>query len=69
LPTKPRKSFTTDKPLLTVQEVAILDHCSEKTVRRAIASDQFRALRVGSGDRLIRFDPTDHKTYRNARFA
>lgn len=53
------------KVLLTVQEVALLDCCSEKTVRRAIASGQLRALRVGPGKRLIRINPDDHATYRN----
>ncbi|MDF3384599.1 MULTISPECIES: helix-turn-helix domain-containing protein [unclassified Sulfitobacter] len=57
------------KVLLTVQEVAQLDCCSEKTVRRAIASGQLRALRVGPGSRLIRIDPDDHVTYRNTCFA
>lgn len=68
-----RKSLTKLTPsdlkqpdvLLTVQEVALLDCCSEKTVRRAIASGQLRALRVGPGGRLIRIDPTDHAAYRN----
>ena len=66
MPTKPQKSSSTDNPLLTVQEVALLDRCSEKTVRRAIAAGQLRALRVGPGGRLIRINPADHAAYRNA---
>jgi excisionase family DNA binding protein len=66
MPTKPQKLIRTDDPLLTVQEVALLDHCSEKTVRRAIAAGQLRALRVGPGGHLIRIDPADHAAYRNA---
>lgn len=69
MPTKTQKSSPTDNPLLTVQEIALLDCCSEKTVRRAIALGQLRALRVGPGGRLIRIDPEDHATYRNTCFA
>lgn len=69
-----RKSLTKLTPsdlkqrdvLLTVQEVALLDGCSEKTVRRAIAAGLLRALRVGPGGRLIRIKPADHAAYRNA---
>ena len=35
--------------MLTITEVAELDRCSEKTVRRAIAAGLLAAVRVGSG--------------------
>jgi len=54
------------RTLLTVRDVALLDGCSEKTVRRAIAAGRLRALRVGPGGRLIRIHPADHAAYRNA---
>lgn len=61
------KSGTTDpsRTLLTVRDVADLDKCSVKTVRRAIAAGQLPALRVGPGGRLIRIDPAAHAAYRN----
>jgi excisionase family DNA binding protein len=59
----------TDKPrtLLTVRQVAELDNCSEKTVRRAIATGLLEALRVGPGGRLLRVDPAAHAAYRYAQ--
>ncbi len=58
----------TDQPrqLLTVKEVAALDHCSVKTVRRAIAAGLLEAIRVGPGGRLLRIDPAAHAAYRAA---
>ncbi len=38
--------------LLTVKDVAELDNCSEKTVRRAIAAGLLEVIRVGPGGRL-----------------
>lgn len=60
----------TDLPrhLLTVKEVAELDNCSEKTVRRAIASGLLQAIRVGPGGRLLRIDPAAHAAYRQAHY-
>lgn len=52
--------------LLTVKEVATLDHCSEKTVRRAIAAGFLEAMRVGPGGRLLRVHPAAHAAYRLA---
>ena len=52
--------------LLTVKEVAARDHCSEKTVRRAIAAGLLEAVRIGPGGRLLRIDPADHAAYRRA---
>lgn len=66
MPAQPYKK--TDKPriLLTVREVAELDSCSEKTVRRAIAAGLLEAVRVGPGGRLLRIDPAAHAAYRAA---
>jgi excisionase family DNA binding protein len=49
-----------------VKEVAELDGCSEKTVRRAIAAGLLEAIRVGPSGRLVRIDPAAHAAYRAA---
>lgn len=54
------------EPLLTVADVAALDQCSEKTVRRAIASGRLEAVRICPGGRLLRIDPATHRAYRRA---
>ena len=53
-------------PLLTVREVAELDNCSEKTVRRAIEAGLLEVIRVGPGGHLVRIDPAAHRAYRRA---
>jgi excisionase family DNA binding protein len=58
----PRKIETS--ALLTVREVSVLDNCSEKTVRRAIAAGLLAVVRVGPGARLVRIDPAAHRAYR-----
>lgn len=50
--------------LMSVREVAELDGCSEKTVRRAIAAGLLDVVRVGPGGRLIRIEPSAHRAYR-----
>ena len=50
--------------LLTVREVAELDNCSEKTVRRAIEAGLLDVVRVGPGGRLVRIEPAAHLAYR-----
>ena len=50
--------------LLTVKQVAELDGCSEKTVRRAIAAGLLEAVRIGPGGRLLRIEPSAHRAYR-----
>lgn len=50
--------------LLTVKQVAELDNCSEKTVRRAIDAGLLEVIRVGPGGRLLRIDPAAHAAYR-----
>lgn len=55
------------RKLLSVKDVAELDNCSEKTVRRAIAAGLLEVIRVGPGGRLIRIDPAAHAAYRQAQ--
>lgn len=64
--TKPPSSGA-DGTLLTVQEIAALDRCSVKTVRRAIDAGLLPALRVGPGGRLLRVTPANHAAYRRAQ--
>ena len=58
----PKKTETS--ALLTVKEVAALDNCSEKTVRRAIDAGLLAVIRVGPAARLVRIDPAAHLAYR-----
>ena len=64
----PKTNIPTDRArkLLTVKQVAELDQCSEKTVRRAIDAGLLAVMRVGPGGRLIRIDPSAHAAYRAA---
>lgn len=62
-PTKPDPN----KTLMTVAEVAKLDACSERTVRRAIAAGHLEAIRIGPGGRLLRIAVAAHEAYRRAR--
>jgi excisionase family DNA binding protein len=66
MPHQIHKMINKPRTLLTVREVAELDNCSEKTVRRAIAAGLLEALRVGPGGRLLRIDPAGHAAYRAA---
>jgi len=62
-----KKPLTTEaEVLMSVREVAALDNCSEKTVRRAIDAGLLDAVRVGPGGRLIRIEPSAHRAYRRA---
>jgi len=64
-PPKPLpKSDLDEASLLTVKEVATLDRCSEKTVRRAIDAGLLQAIRIGPGGRLLRVTRVAHQTYR-----
>lgn len=54
--------------LLTVAEVAELDRCSVKTVRRAINAGLLIAVRIGPGGRLLRVSRRAHEAYRRAGF-
>jgi hypothetical protein len=55
-----------DQTLLTVPQVAALDCCSEKTVRRAISIGLLHATRIGPCGRLLRISKAAHKAYRQA---
>ena len=50
--------------LLTVRDVAELDSCSEKTVRRAIKGGLLQTIRIGPGGRSIRISSDAHAAYR-----
>ncbi len=56
-----------EEALLTVKNIAELDHCSEKTVRRAIAAGLLEAIRIGPGGRSLRVTRAAHQRYRNRR--
>lgn len=60
------KKTEPSQALLTVRDIARLDGCSEKTVRRAIAEGLLEALRIGPGGRLLRIHPIAHEAYRRA---
>lgn len=62
------KTSSLIRRLLTVKDVAALDNCSEKTVRRAIDAGLLEVVRVGPGGRLIRIDPVAHAAYRHGHF-
>jgi len=66
MPQNNPKKTNTPRHLLMVKEVAELDGCSEKTVRRAIAAGLLEAIRVGPSGRLVRIDPAAHAAYRAA---
>jgi hypothetical protein len=53
-----------DDRLLTVSDIAERDHCSIKTVRRAIAKGDLEVLRIGPGGRMIRITEEAHFVYR-----
>jgi excisionase family DNA binding protein len=59
-----RKNNPCPTKLLTVHEVAELDGCSEKTVRRAIDAGLLDVVRVGPAGRLVRIEPSAHRAYR-----
>jgi excisionase family DNA binding protein len=61
-----RMTNDADEVLLTVQEVAARDRCSEKTVRRAIGAGLLQAVRIGPGGRLLRISRAAHEAYRRA---
>lgn len=61
------KTVAPEGELMTIREVADLDRCSEKTVRRAITAGLLQALRVGPGGRLLRVTMEAHAAYRKAQ--
>jgi excisionase family DNA binding protein len=64
--TSPKNYADDDRTLLTFRQIATLDGCSEKTVRRAITAGLLQAIRVGPGGRLLRVSKSAHKAYRQA---
>jgi excisionase family DNA binding protein len=64
MPQNPRSRNETGDALLTIKEVAGLDRCSEKTVRRAIEAGLLQALRLGPGGRMLRVTRGAHEAYR-----
>jgi excisionase family DNA binding protein len=66
MPPATTKKTDTPRTFLTVKDVAELDSCSEKTVRRAISMGLLEAVRIGPGGRLLRIDPAAHAAYRAA---
>jgi len=52
------------RPTLTVTEIARLDSCSQKTVRRAINCGLLEVLRIGPSGRSIRITQEAHALYR-----
>jgi len=68
--THKRKAEAIDiQSLLTIRDVAELDGCSVKTVRRAIAAGLLEVIRIGPGGRLLRIEPAAHRAYRRAHRA
>ena len=65
MPPGKNKTFEPQTSLLTVKDVAILDCCSEKTVRRAITAGLLEVIRLGPGKRLLRIHPKAHQAYRS----
>lgn len=61
---KTKPPISTDDVLMTVEEVALLDRTSTRTVRRAIAAGHLAAVRIGSNGRSIRITRAAHAAYR-----
>ena len=61
------RTVADEERALTVSDIAELDRCSEKTVRRAIAAGMLEATRVGPGKRLLRITPAAFAKYRNSQ--
>lgn len=57
------KTIPKTDPLFTVAQIAERDQCSEKTVRRAIATGQLQAIRIGPAKRSIRISKSAHERY------
>ena len=56
-----------EESLLTVREVAELDGCSEKSVRRAITLGLLASVRIGPAGHMIRITASAHRAYRFGR--
>lgn len=66
MPLSNLKKSDLPRHLLTVKEVAELDGCSEKTVRRAVAAGLLEVVRIGPTKHALRIDPAAHAAYRAA---
>jgi excisionase family DNA binding protein len=64
---KHRSELSPSDTLLTVKQIATLDSCSEKTVRRAIDAGLLEAIKIGPGGRLLRVRPSAHEVYRRSQ--
>ena len=64
---KPKNRVQPEDTLLTVKEIAVLDQCSEKTVRRAIALGLLASVRIGPAGHMIRVTASAHRAYRLGR--
>jgi excisionase family DNA binding protein len=69
MPSRNRTETANSQSLLTIKDVADLDRCSEKTVRRAIAAGLLEIVRIGPGGRLVRIEASAHRAYRRAPLA
>ena len=54
-------------PSMTLQEVAELERCSVKTVRRAIKAGLLQAYHSGPGGRLLRVTRAAYEAYLKAQ--
>lgn len=63
----PKLSQSPIAKLFTVAEVAVLDNCSEKTVRRAIRAGLLEARYLGPSGNMIRIHPEALAAYRRGK--
>jgi hypothetical protein len=61
-----RPSASAPEVLYTLADVARLDRCSVRTLRRAIDAGLLEVIRIGPAGRLIRVTPQAHAAYRQA---
>lgn len=66
MPTNSKSKSETVETLLTIADVAALDRCSPRTVRRAISAGLLEVIHIGPGGRLLRIRPSAHAAYRRA---
>lgn len=66
MPAQTHKKTGKPRKLLTVRQVAELDICSKKALRRTMAPGLLEDLRVGPGGGWLRIYPVAHAAYRAA---
>ena len=59
-----RPSASRPEVLYTLADIAGLDRCSVRTLRRAVAAGLLEVVRIGPAGRLIRITPEAHAAYR-----